>query len=241
MPAFAGPVARRSRRCYHPGTLTAPHPSVAAPPVLAYPLGDALYLNVTSGCTLACVFCPKIRDDDFTVGGFDLRLGQNPELEAIWAAAQAAGLAGRSEVVFTGFGEPTRRLDVVLELSRRLKAAGVRRVRVDTDGLASLREGRDVPPELAAAGVDAVSVSLNAADAATYARICPSRHGEAAYEAVKGFIRSAAACLPDVAASVVGMEGLDEAACRRVAEGLGARFKWRPYDRIGRIDGPQRG
>ncbi len=209
--------------------------------MLAYALGEALYLNVTSGCTLACVFCPKIRDDDFTVGGFDLRLERNPDVEEVWRAAQAAGLAGRPEVVFTGFGEPTRRLEVVLELARRLKAAGVPRVRVDTDGLASLREGRDVPPELAAAGVDAVSVSLNAADAATYARLCPSRHGEAAYQAVKDFIRSAARCLPDVAASVVGMPGMDEAACRNVAEGLGARFRWRPYDRLGRVEATRPG
>lgn len=209
--------------------------SVTVSPVLAYPLADALYLNVTSGCTLACVFCPKIRDGDFTVGGFDLRLAQNPTADEVWSAAQAAGLAGRSEVVFTGFGEPTRRLDVVLELIRRLKASGVGRVRLDTDGLASLREGRDVPPELAAAGLDATSVSLNAADAATYARLCPSRFGEAAYEAVKGFIRSAVACLPDVAASAVGMPDLLEADCRRVAEALGARFRWRPYDRIGRV------
>lgn len=208
---------------------------VTVSPVLAYPLADALYLNVTSGCTLACVFCPKIRDGDFTVGGFDLRLARNPTADEVWSAAQAAGLAGRSEVVFTGFGEPTRRLDVVLELIRRLKASGVGRVRLDTDGLASLREGRDVPPELAAAGLDATSVSLNAADAATYARLCPSRFGEAAYEAVKGFIRSAVACLPDVAASAVGMPGLLEADCRRVAEALGARFRWRPYDRIGRV------
>jgi len=204
--------------------------------VLAYPLGDALYLNVTRGCTLACVFCPKIRDGDWVVGGFDLKLEQNPEVEAVWQAALAAGLTGRSEVVFTGLGEPTRRLDVVLELARRLKAAGVRRVRVDTDGLASLRTGRDVPAELAAAGVDAVSVSLNAADAATYARLCPSRYGEAAYPAVKEFIRSAVGALPDVAASVVGMPGMDEEACRIVAEGLGARFRWRPYDRLGRVD-----
>jgi len=213
---------------------------VTAPPVLAYPLGDALYLNVTSGCTLACIFCPKIRDDDYTVGGFDLRLSHQPALEEIWAAALAEGIEGRSEVVFTGFGEPTRRLEVVLELTRRLKAAGVRRVRVDTDGLASLREGRDVAPALAAAGVDAVSVSLNAADAATYARLCPSRFGEAAYDGVKAFIQRAVACLPEVAASVVGMDGLVEEDCRRVAERLGARFKWRPYDRIGRIEGTRK-
>jgi TatD DNase family protein len=213
----------------------------SSPPVLAYPLGDALYLNVTSGCTLACVFCPKISDDDYEVGGFDLRLKGNPELEAIWAAAQEAGLAGRSEVVFTGFGEASRRLPVVLELVRRLKAGGVRRVRLDTDGLANLREGRDVVPELAAAGLDAVSVSLNAADAATYARLCPSRYGEAAYPAVQEFIRSAVARLPEVTASVVGVDGLSEAGCRAVAEGLGACFKWRPYGRIGRLPPPQSG
>lgn len=224
--------------CYHPGAVTAPSQPA---PVLAYPLGDALYLNVTSGCTLACLFCPKIRDGDFSVGGFDLKLEHNPTADQVWAAAVAAGLAGRSEVVFTGFGEPTRRLEVVLDLARRLRVAGVRRVRVDTDGLASLREGRDVPPELAAAGVDAVSVSLNAADAATYARVCPSRYGEAAYPAVQAFIISAVACLPDVAASVVAMPGMVEADCRAVAEGLGARFRWRPYDQLGRIDAPPDG
>jgi TatD DNase family protein len=203
--------------------------------VLAYPLGDALYLNITSGCTLACVFCPKISDDDFIVGAFDLRLKGNPDIEAIWSAALSVGLSGRSEVVFTGFGEASRRLEVVLELTRRLKRAGVRRVRLDTDGLASLREGRDVVPELAASGLDAVSVSLNAADPVTYARICPSSHGEAAYAEVKAFIRSAVARLPEVSASVVGVEGLSEPECRAVAEGLGARFKWRPFGRIGRL------
>ncbi len=94
-------------------------------PTLAYVLGDALYLNLTSACTLACVFCPKIRDDDWTVGGFDLRLTRNPSADEVWAAAERAGIAGRSEVVFTGLGEPTRRLDVLLALARRLREAGV--------------------------------------------------------------------------------------------------------------------
>jgi TatD DNase family protein len=205
-------------------------------PVLAYPLGDALYLNLTSACTLACTFCPKIRDGDWVVGGFDLKLARNPTADEVWDAAVREGIARRSEVVFTGLGEPTRRLDVLLDVSRRLAAAGVSRIRVDTDGLATLREGRDVPPLLAAAGVSALSVSLNAADAATYARICPSRHGEAAYEAVREFIRSAVRCFPDVAASAVALPGLSEVECRRAAESLGARFRWRPYDRLGRLE-----
>jgi TatD DNase family protein len=205
-------------------------------PVHAYVLGEALYLNVTSRCTLACAFCPKIRDGDFTLSGYDLKLARDPDADEVWTEALAAGLAGRAEVVFTGFGEPTRRLDVVLALIRRLKAAGVARVRLDTDGLASLREGRDVVPELAAAGLDAISISLNAPDAATYARICPSRYGEGAYEPLREFIRRAVACLAEVAVSCVALPGLSEDACRREAERLGARLRWRPYDRLGRID-----
>jgi TatD DNase family protein len=206
--------------------------------VLAYALGDALYLNVTSACTLACVFCPKIRDGDWVVGGHDLRLARTPSADEIWAAVLARGPLERwTEVVFTGLGEPTHRLGIVLDLARRLKGGGARHVRLDTDGLASVRERVDVPPLLAGAGFDAVSVSLNAPDAASYAKLCPSRFGEAAYEAVKEFVRSATRCIPDVAASAVAIPGVSEEACRRVAGSLGARFRWRPYDRLGRIEG----
>ena len=198
-------------------------------PILAYPIRDALYLNLTSACSLSCVFCPKVRDRDFTVGGFDLLLRRDPTAEDVWTAARAAGLEGRTEIVFTGLGEPTRRLDVLLDVLQRLKGAGVVRVRLDTDGLASLREGRDVAPELAAPGLDAVSVSLNAADSATYARVCPSPYGAAAFDAVREFIRSMVLTVPEVVASAVGFPGISEEACRRVAEGLGARFRWRPY------------
>jgi len=203
--------------------------------VLAYVLGDALYLNLTSACTLACTFCPKIRDGDWVVGGFDLKLPRNPAADEVWEQALGTQLERRSEVVFTGLGEPTRRLPLVLELTRRLHASGVRRVRLDTDGLASLREGRDVVPELVAAGLDAVSVSLNAADATTYARICPNRFGERAYDACKDFIRSCVAAGLETAASCVALPELSEPACRAVAERLGARFRWRPFDRLGRL------
>lgn len=214
---------------------TAPHPEANRRPVHAYVLGDALYLNLTSACTLGCVFCPKIRNRDWVVSGYDLRLDRAPTSDEVWTGALAAGLAGRSEVVFTGLGEPTRRLELLLDLTRRLKAASAPRVRLDTDGLASLREGRDVPPDLAAAGLDGLVVSLNAPDAETYARICPSRYGAGAWGAARRFIASALRCLSDVEASFVALPGLSEEACRREAERLGARFRWRPYDRVGRL------
>ncbi len=204
-------------------------------PVYAYALGDALYLNLTSACTLACAFCPKIRDGNWVVGGYDLRLGRAPSADRVWNAARATGIEGRCEVVFTGLGEPTRRLAVLLEVTRRLRAAGVRRVRLDTDGLASLREGRDVPTQLAAAGLDSICVSLNAPDAETYARLCPSRFGRAAWEAARQFVRSAVRCIPEVAVSFVAVPSLSQEACRRAAEDLGAIFRWRPYDRVGRL------
>jgi len=216
--------------------MTAPRPGPLAPnpPVLAYPLHDALYLNLTGACTLACTFCPKIRDDSCLVGGFDLRLVRNPPADEVWQAALHEGLEGRSEVVFTGFGEPTVRLPVLLDLARRLRAAGVRRVRVDTDGLSMLRTGRDTPAELAAAGVEAVSVSLNAPDAATYARLCPSPYGERAWHAVVEFLERCAQCLPETTATAVEVPGLDVETCRRIAQRLGVRFRARPYDRVGR-------
>ncbi len=207
----------------------------AQAPAYAYVLGDALYLNLTSACTLACVFCPKIRDDNWVVGGVDLKLSRPPTADEVWAQVSKAGLSGRPEVVFTGLGEPTRRLEVLLEVLGRLKGAGVPRVRLDTDGLANLREGRDVTAELARAGLDAAVVSLNAPDASTYARICPNRFGEAAWQGARDFIRAALRNLPEVQASFVAMPGLDEAACRREAEALGAVFRWRPYDRVGRL------
>lgn len=203
-------------------------------PVYAYALGDALYLNLTSSCTLACVFCPKIRDDDWVVGGHDLRLTRPPTADEVWEQIEELGLAGRPEVVFTGLGEPTRRLEVLLEVTRKLVGSGAR-VRLDTDGLANLREGRDVTPELAGAGLGAVVVSLNAPDAATYLKLCPNRHGEAAWHAAREFIRAAVRQLPEVHASFVGVPGLVMDDCRLAAEGLGARFRWRPHDRVGRL------
>jgi TatD DNase family protein len=143
------------------------------------------------------------------------------------AVETEGGVGAWEEIVFCGLGEPLMRVDAVVEAARALKARGAPRIRVNTDGLASLVHGRDVVPELVGA-VDAVSVSLNAPDAETYQRLCrPSREG--AFEAVLDFLGRASAALPEVTASAVALPGLDLEACRRLAEARGARFRTREY------------
>lgn len=199
----------------------------ALAPRLAYPIRDALYVNVTNRCTLRCTFCAKFRD--WVVKGHNLRLPADPAPEDLWAALEEAGFRQYREVVFCGYGEPLLRWEVVRDLAARVKAAGVR-TRVNTDGLASLVSGQDVVAALAGV-VDALSVSLNAADAASYAAVCRSRYGESAFAAVCDFLRGARGRIPDVTASVVALPGLDLEACRRLAEDeLGVRFRVRPLD-----------
>ncbi|HYW68266.1 MAG TPA: radical SAM protein, partial [bacterium] len=85
---------------------------------------------------------------------------------------------------------------------------------------------RNVVPELADA-VDAVSVSLNAADSATYDRICRSRFGDKAYEHVLAFIKESVKAGMDTCVSVVGASDIDIAAAREVAKGLGVPLRVR--------------
>ena len=137
---------------------------------IAYLYDGGLYLAVTHRCTLACTFCPKV-NGRWTVAGNDMQRDPKPSADDLLAAAEAIGLAEHHKVSFVGLGEPTLRLSVVVETGKRLRASG-HSVRVVTDGLASLRAGHNVSGEFAGA-VDEIHVSLNAADAETYARLCP--------------------------------------------------------------------
>lgn len=195
---------------------------------LAYRIRNSLYLNITNKCTIACVFCPKF--DDWEVKGHYLRLPKEPPLEEIVAAM--GDFEGVDEIVFCGFGEPTQRIETLIQVADLAHAKG-KKVRLDTDGLGNLIHQRNILPELAGK-VDAVNVSLNAPNAEVYAKICPSKYKEAAYPEVKKFIVEAKRYIPWVQASVVGMPGVDVEASRKVAEEeLGVHFRHREYDNVG--------
>ena len=195
---------------------------------IGYKIRDSLYLNVTNRCTNECIFCARTRDP--VVKGHDLRLAHEPSVQEIVAAV--GDPAAHSEIVFCGYGEPLIRLDVVTQAAEILRERGARRIRINTNGQANLVHGRNIVPELAAF-TDELSVSLNAPDAAEYARLCRPTHGADAFEAVKAFIREATKHVPAVTASVVAVPGLDVDACRALAEELGAAFRVRSYNEVG--------
>ena len=120
---------------------------------------------------------------------------------------------------------------MVKQVAGALKKQGYL-IRINTDGQANLVHGHDILPELAGL-VDSISVSLNAADAATYSRLCNTPFGEAGFIGVCDFIRAASSHIPQVVASAVTVPEVDVEACRVLAESLGAEFRVREYAEVG--------
>jgi TatD family-associated radical SAM protein len=198
------------------------------PQTISYEIGERLYLNITDRCTLRCAFCPK-HNGSHRVHGYDLALRQRPTQAEILAAIGEP--ARYREVVFCGFGEPTLRLKVLLETARHIRMQGGR-VRVNSDGLANLVHKRDVLPEMADC-VDALSISMNAQQRDVYDRHCrPTLAGS--YHAMLDFLERAPRHVAEVTATAIdGLEGVDVAACARLAGSRGARFRRRELDVVG--------
>lgn len=194
---------------------------------IAYRIRNSLYLNITNRCSNRCSFCAKF--EDFTVKGHFLKLIHEPDFAEVMTAI--GDPAGYDEVVFCGYGEPLLRLDLVRQVAGELKKKGVQ-IRVNTDGQANIAHGRNILPELHGL-VDCISVSLNAADAATYASLCNTPFGRAGFEAVCDFLRQAPKYIPKVVASAVTVPGLDIGAVRKLADSLGVEYREREYAEVG--------
>jgi len=194
-----------------------------AGPTIAYALGDSLYLNITNRCPNSCPWCVRYRSP--YLRGHNLALEHEPSHDEIIAAM--GDVKAYREVVFCGYGEPTERLDVLKQVAKHLKRSGAR-VRLDTNGLGSLVAGRDITGELVGL-IDAVSVSLNTADARQYSQLCRPEFGQKAHGAVVEFIRGAKASIGDVSVTVVALPDVDIEAARRLAAELGVGFRVRQY------------
>lgn len=192
--------------------------------IYAYEYGDNLYINLTNSCCNSCEFC--VRNDAETFEGHNLWLTHEPSADEVIEAM--GDLSKYDEIVMCGFGEPTDRLFVLLQVAMYAKSAD-KHVRINTNGLANLVHGRDVTPMLKGL-IDVVSISLNAPDAESYDKLCHPSFGEAAYDALLDFAVKCKQYVPRVVLSVVDiMPAEDIEKCRRITERLGVEFRVRRH------------
>lgn len=197
---------------------------------ITYRVKNGLYVNITNECTNRCEFC--IRNNGPGAYGSDsLWLEREPTREEVLADIERQNPENFEEIVFCGYGEPTCRLHDMLWICRQIRARWKNiRIRLNTNGHASLFYGEDTTP-LFAGLFDVVSISLNAADAQTYDKICRSIYREEAFYGVLKFARDIKKYVPCVILTVVAGFISDEEIkkCARIAEELGVKLRVRSY------------
>lgn len=188
-----------------------------------YFIGKSLYINLTNRCSNDCDFC--IRNGRSGMNGSKLWLEKEPSASEV-IAALPANLGEYKEVVFCGFGEPTYKLDELVEISRYLKSKGVK-TRMNTNGQANLIWNRDVTDEIARS-CDEVNVSLNECNAEKYDEHCRSTFGKEAFAAIIDFALLLKAKGVKVNFSVVDSIGeADVAECERLCKELAVPLRVR--------------
>ena len=194
---------------------------------IVYDYFGGLYIKLTNKCPNACEFC--IRNYTDSLGDADsLILTEDPTVNEVKDELAKWDVAGYDEIVFCGYGEPTERLPELLELAKYIKAKYGKPIRINTNGLADLIWGKETAPMLKGL-IDAVSVSMNEADAQKYNELCHPRFGLRSYDAIIKYIKDVQKYVPYVATSVVSSAISRESieACRAKAADLGVAFKVR--------------
>lgn len=198
-------------------------------PDIVYWLNETLYLNITNRCSNNCYFC--FRHYLRGIAGFNLKLEREPTVKQIIKQLKRfISTRHWKEIVFCGFGEPTMRLDCILEVTEWIKKYWPYiKVRLNTNGHGYLlNPGRNVAKELKKAGIDAVSVSLNGHERKIYRQICKPSF-ENAYESVLDFIRRAKQEELEVEITCVRVPEIDVSKIRDLALRLNVKFRVRAY------------
>ena len=202
---------------------------------IIYPEYDGLYINLTNRCPCACTFCIRQKTSGAEFDNVDtLWLEREPSSEEVIAAIKEEAKLERfksyREFVFCGYGEPTEALDVLLEVASFLKENFPLPVRINTNGLGSLINNRNIVP-LLKGKIDVLSISLNSSDPEIYEKTVRPRFKEKAFPALVDFAREAALVIPKVILTTVEttISKEDEEACTELCRKLGVTHRIRKF------------
>lgn len=195
-----------------------------------YELGSSLYVNVTNKCPCACIFC--IRNNSDVIKDSDSMWFEDsePSMDEIKADFERFQISKYDEIVFCGYGEPLERLDIVIETAKFLREKCNLPIRLNTNGLSDLIAQREHTAFLLKGLIDTVSISLNAPDAQSYARVTNSIYGEKSFDALLSFAKDAKETIEKVIFTVVDV--IDEKEieeCEKIARKMDIPLRVRKY------------
>ena len=134
-------------------------------------------------------------------------------------------------MVFCGFGEPTERLEDLLEIAAFVKEKFNKPIRINTNGLSDLIWQKDTAPMYKGL-VDTVSISLNTPNKERYYELTRSKFGIDSYDAMLNFAGNVSKYVPHVVLSTVAttLTAEEEHQCEQICERLGVTYRIRPWE-----------
>lgn len=195
---------------------------------IVYLYENNVYLNITNQCPCHCQFC--IRNNGEGLGSAKrLWLEKTPTLEEIKNALGTFEFGAHNKITFCGYGEPTCAFDTLIATSKYIKETFGFQIRVNTNGLSDLINGRPTAKVLCE-NVDIVSISLNSCSAEKYNRLVRPKFGLCSFEAVLSFAEACKNSGKEVKFTVVDViPEEDIAACEKIAEEMGIPLRVRHY------------
>ncbi len=197
---------------------------------ILYPLYGNLYVNMTNRCPCACTFCLRQNGEELNGSG-SLWLKREPTVEEVKAEFDKFPPDTYQDLVFCGYGEPTERLEDLLEVAAFAKEKFGKKIRVNTNGLANLMYGKDVTP-MFEGKVDAISISLNTPDPEQYLELTRNKFGIGSFDAILKFAGDVKRYVPSVTMTTVAttITEEEEDRCRKICEDLGVSYRIRSFE-----------
>ncbi|UEA75101.1 TIGR04100 family radical SAM protein [Clostridium sp. L2-50] len=197
---------------------------------ILYKVHNNLYVNLTNKCPCACTFCLR-QNMDHVGESKSLWLEREPSAEEVIAEFAKFDMSRFNEVVFCGFGEPTEAFEVLKKVAAFVKETYHMPIRLNTNGLGNLVNGRDITPEMEGL-IDTVSISLNTPNADRYHELVRSKFGDKSFDAMLDFARSSTKYVTNVVMTTVDttITKEEEEECRRICDSIGAKYRIRPWE-----------
>ncbi len=197
---------------------------------ITYSVKNGIYVNMTNRCPCSCTFCLR-QNGEGVFGSDSLWLEREPTVQEVCESLNAWDLTQYDEVVFCGYGEPTERLDDLLQVAAYIKSKSDIRIRINTNGLSDLIWNEPTAPKLAGL-IDTVSVSLNATNKEAYYAVVRPKFGIDSFDAMLRFTKDCTQYVPQVVMTVVDVVTSKEEQdlCRRICDSVGATLRVRPFE-----------